>query len=316
MNAASQPVICLLGPTASGKTAAAFHLADQLPCRLISVDATQIYRGLDIGSAKPDQETLTRYPHALIDIINPEETYSAAQFCQDATTLIEQAHSESCIPVLVGGTMLYYHALFGGLADLPASDPAIRAQIEDEISEQGLQPFYEYLIANDPYAAEKLKAGDRQRIIRFTELTRLTGKLPHELFAEQAAQRPSWRVLAHGLLPERGLLHQRIAERFQQMIEQGFIEEVAELRSRATLSAEHPSMRSVGYRQIWAYLEGNSSREQAIEQGIIATRQLAKRQITWMRNRLREHLDLTLHDPMQTNYLAQLNTQTQQFLAR
>lgn len=308
-------VICLLGPTASGKTAAAFALADASPCRLISVDATQIYRGLDIGSAKPDRATLTRYPHALIDIIEPEETYSAAQFCRDASQLIAQAHAAGQTPVLVGGTMLYYHALFAGLADLPASDAHTRAQIEAEIDARGLQPFYDFLVEADAYAAAKLKAGDRQRIIRFTELYRLTGKLPSALFAEQNAQRPDWRVLALALLPERALLHQRIAARFQAMIEQGLIDEVAALRARPTLSAAHPSMRSVGYRQIWAYLDGSLSREQAIEQSIIATRQLAKRQITWMRNRLREHLDLRCYDPTEVNWHTQLATLSQQFLA-
>lgn len=291
------PVVCIFGPTASGKTALAMRLADHYPCDLISVDSAQIYRHMDIGSAKLDQESLTQYPHALIDILPPEASYSAADFATDARHLIEKAHRHNRLPVLVGGTMLYYHALYGGLADLPASDPQVRRAIEEKIAADGLEPLYQRLISIDPYAAAKLKANDRQRIIRFTELLEITGKTPSALFAAQKVSSPSWPTLSIGLEPPRALLHQRIAERFRLMIEAGFIEEVAALRERPHLTAEHPSMRAVGYRQLWQYLEGKHSREEAIELGIIATRQLAKRQITWMRNRLREHLHPTIYDP-------------------
>ncbi|MBV7434355.1 tRNA (adenosine(37)-N6)-dimethylallyltransferase MiaA [Cardiobacteriaceae bacterium TAE3-ERU3] len=294
------PVLCIFGPTASGKTDLAMQLADQYPCDLISVDSAQIYRHMNIGSAKPDVDTLARYPHALIDILEPEESYSAANFADDATQLIELAHKNKRLPILVGGTMLYYHALFGGLADLPASDPAIRTAIEQRITEDGLEPLYQYLISIDQYAADKLTPNDRQRIIRFTELLETTGKTPSELFEQQRTSRPSWPTLSIGLEPARDALHRRIAERFHIMIDAGFIDEVAELRNRPHLTAEHPSMRAVGYRQLWAYLDGAHSRNEAIELGIIATRQLAKRQITWMRNRLREHLTPVLFDPLET----------------
>lgn len=305
------PVICIFGPTASGKTDLAMQLADQYPCDLISVDSAQIYRHMDIGSAKPDVDTLTRYPHALIDILSPEDSYSAANFCDDATHLINQAHQNNRLPVLVGGTMLYYHALFGGLADLPASDPKIRAAIEQRIEKEGLEPLYHHLINIDAYAAAKLTPNDRQRIIRFTELLETTGKTPSQLFAEQQASRPSWRTFSIGLEPQREELHRRIAKRFQIMIDAGFIDEVAALRERPNLTAEHPSMRSVGYRQLWAYLDGIHSKDEAIELGIIATRQLAKRQITWMRNRLREHLTPTIFDPLGTlssHIISQIST--------
>jgi len=295
---ALSPVICLIGPTASGKTALAFALADRYPVHLISVDSAQIYRGMNIGSAKPDAATLTRYPHALIDILDPEEPYSAGRFATDARREIAAAHARGQIPVLVGGTMLYYHTLYIGIDDLPAADLANRARIEARLAAEGSAALHAELARLDPQTAASIKPNDRQRLVRALELILTTGQTPSALYAAQQTRRPPWPTLAIGLNPARAVLHQRIAERFQMMIAQGFIEEVAALKARPQLSLAAPSMRSVGYRQIWQYLDGASDRESAIEQAIIASRQLAKRQITWMNNRLGRDLAISQYDPL------------------
>lgn len=293
-----QPVICLIGPTASGKTALAFALADRYPVHLISVDSAQIYRGMNIGSAKPDAATLARYPHALIDILEPEEPYSAGRFAADARREIAAAHARGQIPLLVGGTMLYYHTLYTGLDDLPPADPENRARIEARLAAVGSAALHAELARADPQTAATIQPNDRQRLVRALELLATTGQPPSALYAAQQTRRPPWPTLAIGLNPARAVLHQRIGERFHAMIAEGLIDEVAALKTRPQLSLAAPSMRSVGYRQIWQYLDGACDRATAIEQAIIASRQLAKRQITWMNNRLGRELAISQYDPL------------------
>lgn len=293
-----QPVICLIGPTASGKTALAFALADRYPVHLISVDSAQIYRGVNIGSAKPDAATLARYPHALIDILEPEEPYSAGRFAADARREIAAAHARGQIPLLVGGTMLYYHTLYTGLDDLPPADPENRARIEARLAAVGSAALHAELARADPQSAATIQPNDRQRLVRALELLATTGQPPSALYAAQQTRRPPWPTLAIGLNPARAVLHQRIGERFHAMIAEGLIDEVAALKTRPQLSLAAPSMRSVGYRQIWQYLDGACDRATAIEQAIIASRQLAKRQITWMNNRLGRELAICQYDPL------------------
>ena len=300
-----QPVICLIGPTASGKTALAFALADRYPVHLISVDSAQIYRGMNIGSAKPDAATLARYPHALIDILEPEEPYSAGRFAADARREIAAAHARGQIPLLVGGTMLYYHTLYTGLDDLPPADPENRARIEARLAAVGSAALHAELARADPQSAATIQPNDRQRLVRALELLATTGQPPSALYAAQQTRRPPWPTLAIGLNPARAVLHQRIGERFHAMIAEGLIDEVAALKTRPQLSLAAPSMRSVGYRQIWQYLDGACDRATAIEQAIIASRQLAKRQITWMNNRLGRELAISQYDPL-TNPAAPL----------
>ena len=295
-----QPVICLIGPTASGKTALAFALADRYPVHLISVDSAQIYRGMNIGSAKPDAATLARYPHALINILEPEEAYSAGRFAADARREIATAHALGKIPLLVGGTMLYYHTLYTGLDDLPPADPENRARIEARLATVGSAALHAELARVDPQSAATIQPNDRQRLVRALELLATTGQPPSALYAAQQTRRPPWPTLAIGLNPARAVLHQRIGERFHAMIAQGLIDEVAALKTRPQLSLAAPSMRSVGYRQIWQYLDGACDRATAIEQAIIASRQLAKRQITWMNNRLGRELAISQYDPLTT----------------
>ena len=300
-----QPVICLIGPTASGKTALAFALADRYPVHLISVDSAQIYRGMNIGSAKPDAATLARYPHALIDILEPEEAYSAGRFAADARREIAAAHARGQIPLLVGGTMLYYHTLYTGLDDLPPADPENRARIEARLATVGSAALHAELARVDLQSAATIQPNDRQRLVRALELLATTGQPPSALYAAQQTRRPPWPTLAIGLNPARAVLHQRIGERFHAMIAEGLIDEVAALKTRPQLSLAAPSMRSVGYRQIWQYLDGACDRATAIEQAIIASRQLAKRQITWMNNRLGRELAISQYDPL-TNPAAPL----------
>ena len=292
-------VICILGPTAAGKTDLAFALADRFPVRLISVDSAQIYRGMNIGTAKPDAATLVHYPHALIDIIEPEEAYSAARFAADATREITAALQAGCIPVLVGGTMLYFHTLYAGMDGLPAVNPENRAMIEARLATEGPDALHAELARLDPQSAARIMANDHQRLIRALELIATSGKTPSEHYAAQQRTVLPWQTLAIALNPPRAALHERIAARFRQMIAHGFIEEVAALKARPHLGADSPAMRCVGYRQIWQYLNGDCNHATAIEQGIIASRQLAKRQITWMNNGLRQVLDLHHFDPLQ-----------------
>ena len=281
------PAVFIAGPTASGKTDLAIALAEHLPVELISVDSALIYRGMDIGTAKPEPELLARYPHQLVDILDPLESYSAAQFCQDALPLMQQASEQGRLPVLVGGTMLYFKALQQGLANMPPADEPTRQQLEQEIAQFGLARLYQQLLSIDPLAAARIDANDKQRIMRALEVWRVSGKTLTEHHQQQAhSQRQlPYTVSCIALAPqERAVLHQRIALRFQMMLEQGFIAEVEALKQRSDLHLELPSMRSVGYRQVWQYLEGEYDYSEMVERGIIATRQLAKRQFTWLRS--------------------------------
>ncbi len=288
------PAIFLMGPTAAGKTDLALELARVLPCELISVDSALIYRGMDIGTAKPDKATLAEFPHALIDICDPAESYSAAQFRHDALAAMAAATARGRIPLLVGGTMLYYKALLEGLAAMPSADVQVRAELEARARADGWQVLHDELRTIDPESAARIHPNDPQRLIRALEVYRVSGLSMSALRQRQQAENTAAGASAGSQFPytvaqlaiapaDRGLLHERIAQRFQLMLEQGFIEEVKALRLRSDLHPGLPSIRAVGYRQVWDYLEGNLNRAQMQERGIIATRQLAKRQFTWLR---------------------------------
>ncbi|KAF1009443.1 MAG: tRNA dimethylallyltransferase [Luteibacter sp.] len=285
--------IFLMGPTASGKTALACDLADRFPVGLISVDSALVYRGLDIGSAKPDAATLARYPHELIDIRDPAQPYSAADFATDAEAAMAKVAGEGKVPLLVGGTGLYFRALQRGLSALPEADPAVRERIAAEAASLGWAAMHARMAAMDPDAGQRIKPADAQRIQRALEVMALTGRPISEL-QQQARRVFPWRVLKLALLPEqRAALHERIALRFDQMIGQGLLDEVRALRDRGDLHADLPAIRAVGYRQAWEYLDGRGDATEFRDRGIYATRQLAKRQITW----LRSELDARTFDP-------------------
>ena len=277
--------VALMGPTASGKTAAALAIARALPCEIISVDSALVYREMDIGTAKPNAEELASAPHHLIDIIDPRDAYSVAQFRKDAARLVQEIHARGRLPLLVGGTMMYFNALRNGLDDLPGADPALRQQLDEEAARIGVPGLHARLASVDPVTAERLAPNDSQRIQRALEIWHLTGKPMSALLAQQGPREPDFPMLAISLEPEdRAALHARIALRFDQMLAQGFIEEVEKLRARGDLHLDLPSIRCVGYRQAWEYLDGAYNYETMRERGIIATRQLAKRQITWLRS--------------------------------
>ncbi|RWU26416.1 tRNA (adenosine(37)-N6)-dimethylallyltransferase MiaA [Pseudomonas alkylphenolica] len=289
------PAIFLMGPTAAGKTDLAIELTKVLPCELISVDSALVYRGMDIGTAKPSKEVLAAHPHRLIDILDPAESYSAADFRRDALQAMAEITARGKIPLLVGGTMLYYKALLEGLADMPAADPQVRAELEEEVSRLGLQGLHQQLAAVDPESAARIHPNDPQRLIRALEVYRVSGMTmtAHRLrqSAESSAAGPSgaghlpYTVASLAIAPnDRQLLHERIALRFGQMLEQGFVDEVRLLRARSDLHAGLPSIRAVGYRQVWDHLDGKLTSVEMRERGIIATRQLAKRQFTWLRS--------------------------------
>ena len=279
------PAIFLMGPTASGKTGVAVELFQRLPIELISVDSALVYRDMDIGTAKPNTATLTQAPHHLIDIIDPAEAYSAAQFRADALPLMADITVRGKIPVLVGGTMLYFKALQGGLGDLPEANPGIRTRLDAEAVQLGWPAMHAKLAQIDPETAARLKSTDSQRIQRALEVWEISGKTMSQLFAEQASEKLPYRLLKLALVPsDRSVLHQRIATRFDQMLEAGFVDEVRTLRAKyPSLHAELPSMRCVGYRQAWQHLDGEFGLDELRDKGIAATRQLAKRQLTWLR---------------------------------
>lgn len=278
------PVIFLMGPTASGKTGLAFAIANELPCEIISVDSVMVYRGLDIGSAKPDVETLKEYPHHLVDILGPEQRYSAANFRNDALRLIKECHGRNKIPLLVGGTMLYFSALLRGLSKMPSADSEVRKKISDLAGDKGWKYLHTKLAEVDPQAAERIHPNDPQRIQRAMEVYELTGIPISNWHAETEQYELPFKPLRLALIPDdRALLHKLIKQRFDQMLEQGFLEEVQELYQRESIHAGLPSMRSVGYRQAWKYFAGEYDETMMREKAIIATRQLAKRQLTWLR---------------------------------
>lgn len=278
------PAIFLMGPTASGKTDLALALVERLPCEIVSVDSAMVYRGLDIGTAKPGPEILAQAPHRLIDILDPAESYSAARFRADALAAMAEIGAAGRIPLLVGGTGLYFRALEQGLSPLPEADPALRARLEQEAAEHGWAALHARLARIDPVSAARIHPNDPQRLQRALEVHALTGRPLSELWAGQKDQTLPWRPVKLALLPgERDLLRARIARRFQAMLLAGFLDEVAALRARGDLSPANPSMRCVGYRQAWEYLAGAVDRATMVERAIIATGQYAKRQLTWLR---------------------------------
>ncbi|MBI0061183.1 tRNA (adenosine(37)-N6)-dimethylallyltransferase MiaA [Gilliamella sp. M0320] len=276
-------IISLMGPTASGKTAFAMELYDKYPIDIISVDSALIYRGMDIGSAKPTKQEQQKYPHKLIDICDPAESYSAANFRHDAIEEIEKSLSNGRTPLLVGGTMLYFKALIEGLSPLPAADSDIRQQIEEKANKLGWQAIHEELKKVDPVSAQRIHPNDPQRLNRALEVYLISGKSLTELTQESGEALP-YDIMQLAIMPEdRAELHQRIEQRFLQMLDQGFEEEVKTLMQRSDLHTNLPSIRCVGYRQMWEYLNGDTSYDEMVFKGICATRQLAKRQITWLR---------------------------------
>lgn len=281
------PVLCLAGPTAAGKSASVRALASRWPIDIINVDSATIYTGMDIGTAKPDQEERSQLRHHLLDIRDPAQAYSAAEFRQDALTLVERTRAAGRIPVLAGGTMLYFKALREGLDDLPQADPALRADLDRQAAERGWPALHADLRQLDPTTAERLAPNDSQRIQRALEICLLTGRPMSDLLTDPA-QRPAadtrWQFVTISLEPsDRLVLHRRIAQRFGSMLTNGLIDEVSQLRQRPDLHPGLPSIRCVGYRQVWSYLAGEVSLHTAEEQAVAATRQLAKRQITWLR---------------------------------
>ena len=277
--------IFLMGPTASGKTALACELSEHFPLDLVSVDSALVYRDMDIGTAKPDRAMLARYPHALVDIRDPARPYSAADFCTDALSVMQQVSQRGRVPLLVGGTGLYFRALQRGLSDLPEADPATRARLAAEARELGWPALHARLAQVDPAAAARISSRDTQRLQRALEVFSLTGRPLSELQRGAPPARFPWRVLKLALLPaDRHRLHERIARRFDAMLDEGFLDEVRALRTREDLHPELPSIRAVGYRQAWEYLDGRSDASQFRDRAIFATRQLAKRQITWLRS--------------------------------
>lgn len=289
------PVICLMGPTASGKTGVAVRLAERYPLDVISVDSALVYRGMDIGTAKPDAGTLARVPHRLIDICEPEETYSAGAFVRDALAEISRIHAAGRVPLLAGGTMLYFRALTQGIAELPEGSTSIRAALDEQAAGVGWPALHAELAEVDPASAARINPNDSQRIQRALEVYRLSGK---PLSAWQAGTAPAadYRFVKIALLPAtRSLLHERIAERLDQMFAAGFVDEVRALRRRPGLTAASPAMRAVGYRQVWAHLDGDCDLETARYRALAATRQLAKRQLTW----LRSEPGLNVFDPLE-----------------
>ncbi|MEQ9726356.1 tRNA (adenosine(37)-N6)-dimethylallyltransferase MiaA [Pseudomonas sp. WHRI 8822A] len=284
------PAIFLMGPTASGKTDLALALARVLPCELISVDSALVYRGMDIGTAKPDRATLDAFPHHLVDIRDPAEAYSAADFRRDALAAMADITARGRIPLLVGGTMLYYKALLEGLADMPGADAEVRAELEARAEREGLAALHAELQLVDPQSAARIHPNDPQRLVRALEVYRVSGTTMTQLRMQQseAASQDGglpYTVAQLAIAPaQRQILHERIAQRFDLMLEQGFVAEVERLHRRGDLHGEMPSIRAVGYRQVWDHLDGRLSAAQMRERGIIATRQLAKRQFTWLRS--------------------------------
>lgn len=278
-------VLCLMGATASGKTALALALHERLPVEIVSVDSSQVYRGMDIGTAKPSREELARAPHRLIDIRDPAEPYSAANFCADAQREIDDIHRSGRIPLLVGGTMFYFRALEYGLSTLPSADPAVRTRLEQEAIEKGWATLHARLAEIDPAAAIRIHPNDTQRIQRALEIYELTGFSPSDAALAMPTETPNYRFVKLAIaFNERSQLHDRIEKRFHAMLAQGLIEEVKMLLNRDDLSLNLPSMRTVGYRQICEYLTDNINYNQMVNSAIAATRQLAKRQITWLRS--------------------------------
>jgi len=305
------PAVLLMGPTAAGKTEVAMALAQRMAVSLISVDSAQVYRGLDIGSAKPDTKTLSRFPHALIDIREPEETYSAADFAADAAAAIRAARESGRLPVLVGGTTMYFRALVYGLDPMPAADADLRADIAREAERVGWPALHAELARHDPGSGERIRINDPQRIQRAVEILRLTGQGPSAFHRDnRVPQLDSLRLVLTA--SDRHVLHQRIAGRFRKMLDAGLVDEVTALRQRPGLTLDHPSMRSVGYRQVWQYLDGEFGLDEVERRATAATRQLAKRQLT----SLRQFQRALWHDPGQKRTIDLIFRQVGEFERR
>ncbi len=306
------PSIFLMGPTASGKTALAVRLAERYPVELVSVDSALVYRGMDVGTAKPDAATLARAPHHLLDIRDPGESYSAAAFRDDALRLMAGIVARGRVPLLVGGTMLYFRVLLQGLDDLPRADARVRSEIEAAAVVQGWPAMHAELARVDATTAARLAPNDAQRIGRALEIFRLRGE-PMSLLLARSQTRLPYRVLQLALIPsDRAVLHRRIAVRFDAMLAAGLLDELRTLRARHGLTPNLPAMRAVGYRQAWRHLEGEIDAAALREQGIAATRQLAKRQLTW----LRSWPDAVFLDCLAADWQAQAEARVRDFLSR
>lgn len=279
------PAIFLMGPTASGKTELAVQLAQEIDAEIISVDSVLVYKGMDIGTAKPTTEERQGVPHHLIDILDPAEAYSTGQFRKSALRLMEDITQRGKIPILVGGTMLYFSALINGLAELPGADPELRKKLDVELAEVGKEAMHARLKVIDPESAIRIHPNDPQRVQRALEVYEISGKPMTQFFKEAQQNTISFRPIKLIVSPEdRKILHAKIAKRFKLMVEKGLVDEVSALYSRGDLTVNLPSIRAVGYRQAWSYLEGEYDLDMLIEKGIVATRQLAKRQFTWLRS--------------------------------
>jgi tRNA dimethylallyltransferase len=279
----ARTVVALLGPTASGKSALALRLAERLPIEIVSMDSALVYRGLDIGTAKPGAALRAQVPHHLIDIIDPDQSYSAGKWREDAIRLVKEILERKNIPLIAGGTMLYYRALTAGMDALPQADARVRAAIDADAAERGWPALHAELAKVDPEAARRIAPKDAQRIQRALEVWRITGKPLSALQGAAPAALP-FTLKSICIVPERAALHERIAQRFDAMLRLGLVDEVKALRAKYRLSAAMPSMRAVGYRQVWEHLEGAYGRSELREKAVIATRQLAKRQLTWLRS--------------------------------
>lgn len=279
------PTLAIMGPTASGKTDLVFKLANKYPIEVISVDSAMIYRDMDIGTAKPTDAELKEVPHQLVNILDPLDNYSAADFVRDALALIDKAYDEGKMPVLVGGTMMYYRALFYGLSDLPSADAQLREKLQAQLDALGAQAMHDHLREIDPVAAERIHVNDPQRLLRALEVYELTGQPLSELQKRDNTLKFPYPLLKFAIAPAtRAQIHERVARRYQIMMEQGLLDEVKALYQRGDLHLDLPSIRCVGYRQLWLYLQGEWDLDTAVEKSIVATRQLAKRQMTWLRS--------------------------------
>ena len=302
------PAIFLMGPTASGKTAVAVELVKRFPLEIISVDSALVYRGMDIGTARPDAAVLEAAPHRLIDIRDPSDSYSAGEFREDALQAMAAITAQGRIPLLVGGTFLYFRALQQGLSAMPAADPSIRARLEAEAQKDGWESLHTRLAGIDPVAAARIHATDPQRIQRALEVYEISGLPISQFHARGRSSDFPYRLLKLALVPDdRALLHQQIESRFQSMLAAGFVDEVRRLYERADLGPELPAMRAVGYRQIWAYLAGKIGFDEMVEQAIVATRQYAKRQMTWLRGE-EGVVSYTAEDPLSQSRIVECLT--------
>lgn len=300
-----------MGPTASGKTELAVRLVQSLPLAIVSVDSAMVYRGMDIGTAKPGPEILERAPHRLIDIREPEETYSAGDFVRDARAEMADIRAAGRVPLLVGGTMMYFRALTRGIAELPSADPAVRAAIDNAARAEGWPALHARLAAVDPAAAARIASNDSQRIQRALEVWRVSGKPLSTWQAEGPDRARASAYLRFGLVPEpRAALHRRIEGRLRGMLDAGFVDEVARLKQRPFLDDRSPAMRAVGYRQVWLYLDGRATLEEAAHKAVAATRQLAKRQLTW----LRTEPGLICHNPLEADVFDAISARIRQRL--